>query len=106
FFASAGTNWANVSRTRAWAVASAEVMAGAGGATTGAATWAVTAGGGTTVGRLVSYTTRSGSFWSERMRTTVLLTEGAAWLATTACCGTSASMANSSASSTPPTNRK
>ena len=35
-----------------------------------------------------------------------VFTEGAAWLATMACCGTSASIANNSAIRTPPTNRK
>src|SRR6186713_1771405 len=52
-FASAGTNWAKVSRARAWAlesVALAPAEAGAGGATARAAM----TGAGTIVGRLVS----------------------------------------------------
>ena len=41
FFASAGTNWAKVSRTRAWVVASANGEAGAAAGTGGATAWAI-----------------------------------------------------------------
>src|SRR5262249_29540118 len=99
---SAGTYWAKVSRARAWATDDSAPGAGGSGA---AAIW-VAGAGGTMVGRLVSKTTRSGSFWADWMRTVDLSIPGALWLAVAAACGTRASTAYNAANSAPPTYRK